>query len=200
MNKSTYISGLSALILIMELVSFILLCYAVDRLARIEPASLETIPYSVEASAEVVHNIQPLEGSAEIDSYAETISDFFGLDPYIIKALIFYESRYDKMAYNESTGATGLMQVDPKWHHDRMERLEVYTLFDPYGNILVGCDYLNELLEQTGDIKLALMMYNMNHTTAKNLYGKGIVSEYARNILTRAEKLRNGEITSAEEA
>ena len=139
----------------------------------------------------------PLQGKDEINAYAETISNFYGLDPYIIKAMIYQESRYDPKAYNEASNATGLMQVVPKWHKDRMNRLEVYSLFDPYGNILVGCDYLKELLDRTGDIRLALMMYNMDHSSARSLYNKGIVSQYAKDILKRAEQLRTGGVGDA---
>lgn len=187
--------AIAIIALIFEIVILCCTAFITKEIKDNPPSSFEELPMPAQTT-----QVPPLEGIEEIDSYVETVSDFFGLDPYIVKALIFYESRYDRFAYNEATGATGLMQIDPKWHYDRMERLEVYNLCEPYGNILVGCDYLNELLEKTGDIKLALMMYNMNHKTAKDLYGKGIVSAYARNILERAEKLRNGEITSAQEA
>ena len=45
-----------------------------------------------------------------------------------------------------------------------MERLGVSDLTDPYSNILVAADYLEELFQKSdGDIYLVLMKYNMKH-------------------------------------
>ena len=44
-------------------------------------------------------------------------------------------------------GCIGLMQVYEKYHKDRMKRLGVTDLYDPYSNILVGTDILMELAE-----------------------------------------------------
>lgn len=67
----------------------------------------------------------------------------------------------------------GYMQVQPRWHGERMERLGVTDLSDPYGNFLVACDFLAELLE-THDITDALTRYNS---------GKTGDSQYARDVL-----------------
>ena len=42
----------------------------------------------------------------------------------------------------------GLMQIQPKWHEDRMRRLGVTDLLDPEQNVRVGADLLSEHLSK----------------------------------------------------
>lgn len=67
------------------------------------------------------------------------------IDADYVYAIIYHESRFKPDAVNEKTGVVGLMQISPKWHTERASNLGVKDLKDPYGNILVGCDLLNEL-------------------------------------------------------
>lgn len=81
----------------------------------------------------------------------EIVNSFYPeLDPECVKAIIYCESCYDPTAYNANTNVIGLMQISPKWHTQRAKSLGVNDLYDPYGNILVGCDILNELTQQYG--------------------------------------------------
>lgn len=94
-------------------------------------------------------------------AYAEVIVDLIypGLDSDYVKAIIYRESRYDPNAYNVTTGATGLMQISPKWHTQRAKNLGVNDLYDPYGNVLVGCDILNEVMEKSGSFEYAINFF-----------------------------------------
>lgn len=91
-----------------------------------------------------------LEGPALYASYVdEIVSNYYpDLNADYIKAMIYHESRYDPLAVNQNSGVMGLMQISPKWHLERAHSLGVTDLLDPYGNILVGCDLLNELTQQ----------------------------------------------------
>lgn len=105
--------------------------------------------------------------------------------------MVYHESRFNP---NENTKPDlGLMQIIPKYHSERMKRLNVTNLYDPYSNLLVGVDYLAELRTQTGNIELALMMYNMNHKKAKELYKQGKLSTYANSVLDLSVKYQKGE-------
>lgn len=126
-----------------------------------------------------------------VTNYVYEISTMYNLDPYILLAMIEVESNFNTKAY--SNGCCGLMQVNPKWHADRMRRLGVDDILDPYSNILVGADYLSELINEYGDISSALMFYNMKHATARRLVDNGIVSKYASYILERANEIREEE-------
>lgn len=131
-----------------------------------------------------------------IDKTVEDICKLYTkVDPYIVKSMIWHESRYNPNA-KSSGGAIGLMQVVPKWHKDRMDYHGVTDLTDIYGNILVGVDYLNDLYRLNGsDTALVLMLYNMNHTKAYEMHANGQISSYAKSVMERAEQLRNGELS-----
>ena len=79
----------------------------------------------------------------------------------------------------------GYMQVQPKWHKERMERLGVTDLSDPYGNFLVGLDFLYELVGKYGDVEKALVAYNQGEF-------KGVVTEYASGVSEKFNKLAGG--------
>lgn len=140
---------------------------------------------------------EPLTEEEQINLYVDEICKLYtSVDPYLVKSMIWHESRYNPNC-KSSAGAIGLMQVIPKWHRDRMEHHGVTDLTDPYGNILVGVDYLNDLYRTNGSDKtaLVLMLYNMSHTKAYELYESGQISSYAKSVMDRAEKLRSGEIS-----
>lgn len=126
-----------------------------------------------------------------IDSYILEISSKYHMDPFLIKSVIQQESEYNPKARNGK--CLGLMQVSSRWHRDRADRLGVNDFYDPYGNILLGVDYLSELLEKYEDPRLVLMLYNMDHKTAFRMYKNGQISNYARTIIARAEQYRKGE-------
>ena len=77
------------------------------------------------------------------------------------------------------------MQIRVKWHKERMKRLGVKNIYDLRGNILVGVDYLAELLERNADVKWALMAYNGSPSYANEKLRKGIVTNYAKEIISR---------------
>lgn len=116
------------------------------------------------------------------------ICESYGLDPYLMLALIEKESAFRPDAYNGE--CQGLCQISLKWHSRRMDRLGCTDLFDPAENLLVAADYLSELAGNSRDITEALMYYNMKRETAAMLYAKGEYSDYSLDIQKRAEKLK----------
>lgn len=125
---------------------------------------------------------------AEITEYAISISTDYDIDSKLIRAMIQVESEYDPCA-ESVCGAIGLMQIVEKYHVDRMDRLGVTDLKDPYSNILVGTDYIAELIEKHGNVIKALMIYNMGGNGA-DLYDQGIISEYARSVMNEVKAIR----------
>jgi hypothetical protein len=77
-----------------------------------------------------------------------------------------------------------------------MARLGVTDLFDPYGNVLVGVDYLAELLAEYGDMGMALTAYNAGPSGAYEYYfSNGIyANEYAEAVLEQSEIFDEGAI------
>lgn len=126
---------------------------------------------------------------AELQEHVFHVAEEYNLSPYLIFAMIETESTFKADAVNYDGTCLGLMQVSIVWHKDRMERLECDDLFDPYQNILVGCDYISELIEQAGSIEYALMLYNMHHDDATKMYESGKISKYAKKITKRTEEI-----------
>lgn len=124
--------------------------------------------------------------SDEIVSMCDEIGEMYGVCPELLQAMIEKESTGNPDAVNG--GCIGLMQISKRWHLDRMERLGVDDLFDPYSNILVGADYISELAEKHGDVALVLMVYHGESKAFEN-DRNGIISSYAKGILERSEEL-----------
>ena len=143
--------------------------------------NLETVEVAVKET-------KPLTQEELIDTYIVEICKDYNVEPALVQSIVWHESRYDPTVSNGQ--CIGLMQVSKKWHGERANKLGVKDLYDPYGNILVGVDYIHELLTKYEDPALALMMYNMSHATAKRLYNNGIISEYAKAVLIRADKIK----------
>lgn len=124
----------------------------------------------------------------EYYKYCREIGRKYNICPELLMAMIERESNGDAAASNNA-GDTGLLQVNPRWHRGRMERLGVTDLYDPYANILVAADYLAELFQKDSDLYLVLMEYNMGPDKAVSLYSRGIYSEYAVRVSERAYEL-----------
>lgn len=114
------------------------------------------------------------------------------IPPAVVIAMAHRESRFTADAIGDNGNALGLLQIWPKWHSDRMERLGVTDLLDPVQNVTVAVDLLAELLEQDKGLAWALMAYNAGPSRANELYEEGMVSEYAESVLAAAEKFEEG--------
>jgi soluble lytic murein transglycosylase-like protein len=78
------------------------------------------------------------------------------LDPHLIQAVIWAESRCNPVALSPK-GARGLMQLMPA----TARQYAVADAFDPLQNIRGGARYLRDLLELfAGNLELALAAYN----------------------------------------
>jgi soluble lytic murein transglycosylase-like protein len=78
------------------------------------------------------------------------------VDPYLIKAIIMAESRYNPKAVSKR-GARGLMQLMPV----TAKSLGVEDSFDPEDNINGGVLYFKKLLDRfDGNVEFALAAYN----------------------------------------
>jgi soluble lytic murein transglycosylase-like protein len=84
----------------------------------------------------------------------------YGLDPNLLAAVAFKESRYNPKAVSR-IGAEGIMQLKPK----TARSLGVTNSFDPRQNIFGGAKYLKKQLDRFGgSIDHALAAYNAGST------------------------------------
>lgn len=121
---------------------------------------------------------EPLYGEELYRFYISQIHEqhYPNVDPYVALAVLEIESNYQPDIIS-SAGAVGLMQWIPKWHAWRMDKFHLNDMWDPYTNIIVGMDYLNDLYLSASSWREAL--YGYNHSTA-----------YVNKVLSRAESLR----------
>lgn len=133
-----------------------------------------------ETEPEIVMYDVPLD--EDLQKHIIKVSEANGIDPKIIFAMAQRESNYIADAVGDNGASIGLLQIQSRWHSERMERLGCTNLLDPYQNVIVGVDYLAELLEQYGDIAKALTAYN------RGCY-EGTVTEYAQAILKLANEM-----------
>ena len=80
----------------------------------------------------------------------------YRVDPNLIAAMAFRESRFDTNAVSRR-GAQGVMQLMPR----TARALGVSDSFDPRQNVEAGTKYLASLLQRFhGDVELSLAAYN----------------------------------------
>jgi soluble lytic murein transglycosylase-like protein len=97
------------------------------------------------------------------DPLIETYSSMNGLEPNLVRAVIYVESAGDQNAVS-NVGAEGLMQLMPGTASD----IGVSNSFDPAQNIYGGTRYLGALLKRFKRIDLALWGYNAGPGSVKS--------------------------------
>lgn len=122
----------------------------------------------------------------ELQEHIYKLCEDYGVDYALILAMIEIESAYQKDAVS-SCNAIGYMQVIEKWNVDRMERLGVDDLYDPYSNIAVGIDCIAELSEKY-PVEAALGVYNMG-TKAADLWKEGVTTRYSDKVMKRYQEI-----------
>lgn len=131
----------------------------------------------------------PLEDDLQV--YIAGLCEDHHIDPKIVIGLIERESTFNASAVGDNGNSLGLMQIQPRWHKERMERLGCDDLLDPFQNVKVGVDILAELIEDYGDLERALMVYNAGAAGAYNAWFQhGVYSnDYSAGVLTNAANL-----------
>jgi len=118
------------------------------------------------------------------------------LDPALLAAVVYVESRFDPNARSEA-GAVGLMQLLPATAKGIAlrtggTRFVVADLRDPEINVRYGSWYLDHLRHRYGDTKLALAAYHAGQGNVERWQreGLGIVFAETRAYLKEVERVR----------
>lgn len=120
----------------------------------------------------------------ELQEHIIQTCEDYGVDASVVLAMIDRESDFDADDIGDGGESFGLCQVQPKWHQERMERLDCDDLLDPFQNVTVAVDYLAEQIDRYDeDVAKALTAYNQGHYN-------GVITEYAKSVLATAEELR----------
>lgn len=127
----------------------------------------------------------------DVKEISVELGQAYNICPETIQAIGWWESRFQPDV--ENGGCVGIMQVCPKWHKDRMDRLGVTDLTDTRQNMAVAVDYLADLVQDEEDMEEALMRYHGESRIQERL-DAGEMSAYVEGILALSAELecRNG--------
>ena len=121
----------------------------------------------------------------------------YELDPPLLAAVIYRESKFDPHARSPS-GAIGLMQLLPDTAkgialHTGGSRFVVEDLYDPEINVRYGAFYLRRLMRKYGDERLALAAYNAGQRNVDRWReeGAGIRFAETRHYVARVLELQD---------
>jgi soluble lytic murein transglycosylase len=120
----------------------------------------------------------------------------YDLDPALLAAVIYQESKFDADA-RSSSGAVGLMQLLPDTAkgialHTGGTRFRVSDLYDPEINVRYGAWYLRHLLNKYHDERTALAAYNAGQDNVDRWLANrsGIKFGETRHYVKRVEHLK----------
>ncbi len=133
--------------------------------------------------------IYPVPLDAAVQERIVEICREYQVDPAIVMAMINKESTFNPAAKGDGGASYGLMQIQAILHMERIARLGVTNLYDPEQNVLVGVDYLAELISKYNNISMALVAYNAGETGANNgWFSVGrYESDYSREVMHNAQ-------------
>ena len=142
-----------------------------------EEERLSAITENATEAAEVIFDDTRIPD--DIEEAARKWGEVYDIEPEFLEAIAWQESRFSPSA--ENGGCVGLMQIAPRWHQDRMERLgftndDLYTITASMG---IAADYLAELRATGNDDYWVLMTYNGDSRADDYLRLEDGPSEYA---------------------
>lgn len=143
-----------------------------------------------ESIEECGHGYFDVPLSEDLQDHIFMVCESYGIDPTIVIATIQRESNFVIDIVGDNGNSFGLMQIQPRWHRDRMEKLGCTDLLNPYQNVNVGVDYLAELFGKGKSVEWVLMAYNGGPSYANKKAANGEVSTYARDVIAKSERLK----------
>lgn len=144
---------------------------------------------TVEIVAEPAYNLCDIPLDEELQIWVFDYCKDKHINPYLVFAMCERESNYNANAVGDSGNSLGIMQIQPKWHQWRMDKLGLFNWMDATQNIMIGIDILLDLYSKNDDTAWVLMAYNGGVAYANRHYDAGNTSEYAEYIMARAEEL-----------
>ncbi|HEX6762201.1 MAG TPA: lytic transglycosylase domain-containing protein [Gaiellaceae bacterium] len=129
--------------------------------------------------------------------YVRVHADEHGLDPALVAAVIYQESKF-RSSVVSSSGAIGLMQLTPATARGIAIRtggskFRTQDLYDPEINIRYGAWYLDNLFKKYGNEQLVLAAYNAGQGNVDRWRARGVGIEFpeTRAYIQRVEHLES---------
>jgi hypothetical protein len=156
----------------------------VETTVATEPPTVETEPVNV------LYDV-PL--SEDLQRYIISLCEGKNIDPAIVFAMIWRESRFNHLSVGDNGNSLGLMQIQPRWHSGLMAEFGCDDLLDPYQNVTIGIAILaGHVNYYDGNVEMGVMAYNAGKAGAYSAYfSKGVYSSpYSSSVFEKAEELR----------
>jgi soluble lytic murein transglycosylase len=140
--------------------------------------------------------LQRIRYPLRYQQYVRAHARNYGIDPALLAAVIYQESKFDAHARSDS-GAIGLMQLRPATAHGIALRtggaaFRTSDLENPEINIRYGSWYLRHLFRKYGDEKLVLAAYNAGQGNVDRWRARGEEIQFpeTRAYVDRVEDLK----------
>ena len=156
-----------------------------------QETTIQAVVVEVEPETETAYKLCDIPLSQELQMWLIDYCKDIHINPYMIMAMCERESQYNANAVGDSGRSLGIMQIQPKWHQERMDRLGCDNLLDARQNMMIGIDILIDLYSKCNDTAWVLMAYNGGEAYANRNYNAGNISEYARYIMTRTAEMES---------
>ena len=137
-----------------------------SKASKANQGQLLTNEKAVHCSAKDVKNLSGRKEERQLQPIIVAAANRHKVDSALVKAIILAESGYNPRAVSK-VGARGLMQLMPR----TAKSLGVTDSFNPEHNINAGVRYFKKLLNQFGDVKLALAAYNAGGRNVRKYNG-----------------------------
>jgi soluble lytic murein transglycosylase-like protein len=129
---------------------------------------------------------QSIPLSSNFQKWIDDKCKSYGISTNVVMGVIKKESSFTIKAMGDNGEAFGLMQIQRKWHRERMKKVGATNLLNCYDNVAVGIDYLAELYRANGrNWHKTLMAYNGGQAYANrrtSTYYSTTVMQYAENF------------------
>lgn len=133
--------------------------------------------------------IQKIIYKKDYEEYVQKYSQQYNVDENLVYALIKAESNFNSNAQS-SKGAIGLMQLMETTAQDVCKRMDLNIsnnelkekLLEPEININIGTKYLSILIQQYGNVEIAITAYNAGIGTVDNWIEKDIIKADGSNV------------------
>jgi soluble lytic murein transglycosylase-like protein len=136
------------------------------------------------------------EAAEELITVSLESAKMVGLDPVLLLAVMAIESRFNPIAESHM-GAKGLMQVMPSMHLDKLANHGGRDVaLDPWINIYVGAQILQEYIQRSGSLEAGLQLYNGAAADPGNQYALKVLGERDRlqQLLPRSARHRRTDV------
>lgn len=133
--------------------------------------------------------IQKIIYKKDYEEYVQKYSQQYNVDENLVYALIKAESNFNANAQS-SKGAIGLMQLMETTAQDVCKRMDLNIsnnelkekILEPEININIGTKYLSILIQQYGNVEIAITAYNAGIGTVDNWIEKDIIKADGSNV------------------